>query len=816
SFSSHHCLLHVPSRCAKIEPDSSHPIPVEIGKEFTAVCVLRHTDFTADDIVWMNKTSPLPNKYYTKVNNSASSITFNVTKGNDWTLTCSARRQSYQHFSPCIYGIMLRIGYPPEKPKNLTCWSVQNCTNCPLSSDVHLFFFSSFSPLLSSGKQIKNVLGRVASEELSGDSDILVKTNPPTVNVSSEKAFPQSLIIFWTPPIEETYVRLKYNIRFCEVGSAVWNEVPTNEIQDHAISFRLQSLKPYTQYVVQMRCKSREDLGFWSDWSSNFTACTSEQKPSSEPDMWLSTTVSGDQRQVTLMLKEPVESNGKILGFNLTVIDGQESQRLWVHRFTDRLFQNVTFTVQSQSEIVVKVVAVNSAGESPKASLILPTIRQGLPPVKSLAWSTLDNKLLVEWEKPYQRIPLEYVIEWVSFSVPNCRDWQREPRSDLQPFVRYNVTVTPVYRKSRPNKELGEPSTVAVYLKQGVPKVGPSIKPMKVLKTSIELVWENIPLQDLNGFVTRYTVFYESADTSGSLTVEPHTQSCILKNLTSLQKYKLWAMVSTEAGSRNGSVSYVSTPKYNPGEVEMIVVFVCIGFLFFIIFVTLLCFNKREIIKMKLWPQVPDPSNSSAVQWPLEFGTRADTPKETTLGDVSVVEVDMLDRKSLCEDDKTSLAQLKKDTYPSEEHSSGIGGSSGMSSPRQSVSDSDDADSGQTTGSTVQYSSVVSGSGYKGQTPNSAQPTFARSESTQPLLECEEQSPQEGSVQSGGSSKSCSYFRRHHAESSGSNLLKLCPAEIDEQDSTEFRSAEDGEQLAALEPPQNPSYMPQQSGYRPQ
>uniref|UniRef100_A0AAY4DUR1 Interleukin 6 signal transducer n=1 Tax=Denticeps clupeoides TaxID=299321 RepID=A0AAY4DUR1_9TELE len=796
-------------------PDSSHPIPVEIGKEFTAVCVLRHTDFTADDIVWMNKTSPLPNKYYTKVNNSASSITFNVTKGNDWTLTCSARRQSYQHFSPCIYGIMLRIGYPPEKPKNLTCWSVQNCTNCPLSSDVTCTWDPGRDPIIpanymligeSSGKQIssaakfehtgklhfdifphhmmvkiqvvaENVLGRVASEELSGDSDILVKTNPPTVNVSSEKAFPQSLIIFWTPPIEETYVRLKYNIRFCEVGSAVWNEVPTNEIQDHAISFRLQSLKPYTQYVVQMRCKSREDLGFWSDWSSNFT--------------------------------EPVESNGKILGFNLTVIDGQESQRLWVHRFTDRLFQNVTFTVQSQSEIVVKVVAVNSAGESPKASLILPTIRQGLPPVKSLAWSTLDNKLLVEWEKPYQRIPLEYVIEWVSFSVPNCRDWQREPRSaakafikgDLQPFVRYNVTVTPVYRKSRPNKELGEPSTVAVYLKQGVPKVGPSIKPMKVLKTSIELVWENIPLQDLNGFVTRYTVFYESADTSG----------CESPSLQDIEA----SIIHMQCKLMN-FILFTERPLFYPGEVEMIVVFVCIGFLFFIIFVTLLCFNKREIIKMKLWPQVPDPSNSSAVQWPLEFGTRADTPKETTLGDVSVVEVDMLDRKSLCEDDKTSLAQLKKDTYPSEEHSSGIGGSSGMSSPRQSVSDSDDADSGQTTGSTVQYSSVVSGSGYKGQTPNSAQPTFARSESTQPLLECEEQSPQEGSVQSGGSSKSCSYFRRHHAESSGSNLLKLCPAEIDEQDSTEFRSAEDGEQLAALEPPQNPSYMPQQSGYRPQ
>ena len=96
---------------------------------------------------------------------------------------------------------------------------------------------------------------------------------------------------------------------------------------------------------------------------------------------------------------------------------------------------------------------------------------------------------------------------------------------------------------------------------------------------------------------------------------------------------------------------------------------------------------------------------------------QAGTPKETTLGDLSVVEVDVFDQKSLCDEDKTSLPALKKDKYLSEEHSSGIGGSSCMSSPRQSVSDSDEADSGQTTASTVQYSSVV---GYKGQTPGGA------------------------------------------------------------------------------------------------
>lgn len=176
-------------------------------------------------------------------------------------------------------------------------------------------------------------------------------------------------------------------------------------------------------------------------------------------------------------------------------------------------------------------------------------------------------------------------------------------------------------------------------------------------------------------------------------------------------------------------------------------------------------------------------------------------PKE----DVSVVEVDMFDGKSLCEEDKAALP-LKKDKYLSEEHSSGIGGSSCMSSPRHSVSDSDESDSGQTTASTVQYSSVVI-SGYKGQTPNH-QPAFARSESTQPLLDCEEHPDLLN--ESGGHSRN-SYFRRGR---------ELEPAECDEANgsSLTFCPVQEEETSPVVEDPpaSKVCYMPQQSGYRPQ
>lgn len=115
---------------------------------------------------------------------------------------------------------------------------------------------------------------------------------------------------------------------------------------------------------------------------------------------------------------------------------------------------------------------------------------------------------------------------------------------------------------------------------------------------------------------------------------------------------------------------------------------------------------------------------------------------------VSVLAVEVCEVQCEPEEDKAG-PPLKRDQYLSEEHSSGIGGSSCMSSPRHSVSDSDEgSDGADTTASTVQYSSVVAVGGYKGQTPGPKPAAFSRSESTQPLLDSEE--PPEVAAHAGG------------------------------------------------------------------
>ncbi len=196
-----------------------------------------------------------------------------------------------------------------------------------------------------------------------------------------------------------------------------------------------------------------------------------------------------------------------------------------------------------------------------------------------------------------------------------------------------------------------------------------------------------------------------------------------------------------------------------------------------------------------------------------------------------MLDVDVCEGKCVFEEDKASLP-LKKDKYLSEEHSSGIGGSSCMSSPRQSVSDSDEGgDMPDTTASTVQYSSVVASSGYKGQTPSSQpqQAIFSRSESTQPLLDSEENPDMllpEGSRQSQRFRQNS--FTRTARNKDSTNPADFNQLEMEQQDELEpldFCPLREGSEETTPTDDQSAdwlpaasvsSYMPQLGGYRPQ
>ncbi|KAL4617629.1 interleukin-6 receptor subunit beta-like isoform X1 [Arapaima gigas] len=565
---------------------------------------------------------------------------------------------------------------------------------------------------------------------------------------------------------------------------------------------------------------------YWSDWSESVMEKTPEDKPTSTPDLWrvIISSKNNSERQMRLIWKDPVHSNGKILGYNINVTSHHKVLKMFHLAPTNDSINKLDYPLPEKKEIITfAVTASNSVGTSPPAFLTVN--REERRQVEEVNCTSQDDKLWVSWEPPTVQAT-EFLLEW---DGGNERDWQREPGSarsaalkgNLQPFKFYNVSVYPLY-SSVP----GKPCTVGTYLKQGAPLSAPAAKAENAGKHEVDLEWPEIPLDDRQGFIVNYTIIYRDSNSEKTKTVSPAVHSYKLTSLASNSRYEVKIMASTIAGSKNGTAFTFHTRKYgrSVGEIEAIVVSVCISFLFLTVMTMAFCINKKKMIKKIIWPQVPDPSNSTIANWSPDFPSRPESPKEGSMTDVSVVEVDIFDKKSVSEE------ILKKDKYSSEEHSSGIGGSSCMSSPRQSVSDCDEGDSGQTTASTVQYSSVVANV-YKGQTPASVPPSFARSESTQPLLDCEER-PEDLQGQEGGGPLPAHrdpkhpYFRRPWAISED-NSLNLNQIEIGEQNSSSlgFCPVEEGSQQATPTAEDflpdgtvssGPCYMPQLNGYRPQ
>lgn len=867
-------------------------VHVEIGTDFTATCVIiNSTVVTADDLYWTLEQAAISSEQYTKINNSALNVTVPVRGDSDAWLLCKAKNVSPSvSLNPgrFMHGIRLRKGYPPRKPENLTCVALQDrriispsitCVWDPVQPDTTsvrttLTLFVKVNPggsqnhsaalkgnratvswdiyphfmSLEIWVEARNVLGTVESERLVKEADWFVKTNPPSeISVLSEKTFPTSLLIKWNHSIPEDYVKLRYQIRYCTHGSPNWTYVSSMDTAKEIKSFRLQNLQPDTVYVTQVRCKNAPlDEGYWSDWSANATKRTPEDIPKGKPDFWKIIIEDGgmNKRQVQFVSKDPVFANGRIIRFDIKIQGDTEKNGSWESvpvSWEEADYssgqQRVTFLKQVQladKEVVhAYVTASNSAGTSDEALLVIPSKANEPAPVEALKVTPEGGQLWVEWKAPKRRGVSEYVVEWVSF---NQTDWQRESRhtrrtvikGNLNKFVRYTVSVYPIY-----HGWIGRPASQEAYAEQGAPTKGPDVRlKSKPGRNEAELVWKEVPLQSQRGFITNYTISYSSRTRKYEIIVPANTTSYTLTSLSSNTKYDTWVKVSTIGGSKEGSSHSFTTLKYAPGEIEAIVVGVSFGFLFVVVLTMLLCIYKKDVIKKNFWPQIPNPGESTIGNWSPDCALKAETPKENCQTGFSVLDVDVCDGKCVFDEDKASLP-LKKDKYLSEEHSSGIGGSSCMSSPRQSVSDSDEGgDMADTTASTVQYSSVVASNGYKGQTPSSQpqQAIFSRSESTQPLLDSEENPDmlvQEGSRQSQRFPRQPCFMHRMGNKDTANPVdfnqlemeqqetlepLDFCPLEEDSEQPTPT----DGQSADWLSPAPVSSYMPQLGGYRPQ
>ncbi|XP_030049003.1 interleukin-31 receptor subunit alpha isoform X2 [Microcaecilia unicolor] len=580
-----------------------NPVIVQ-GSNITLACVLGKSELSytnASYIFWKLDEDLIPEEFYTTVNTTVSYVTILNFTAQRRHVRCYIHALKHHQL---LQQTELTSGTPPGKPKNISCiyYDQKNftCTWLP-GRDTHLQTNYSLVARRSSDEIIchsstsscffcypnitfnseykieviaKNIVGEAQSDLVKMHTLELVKTAPPElVSVEPIQGKKQMLTVIWERPLlAPNSLSVNCSLRYKAVNST---RVLLNHIymgKEKQMVHNLTGLLNFTEYAISMRCIGTDGPILWSEWSAEKTGRTEEQAPSRKVDLWRVIGYQpGGKRFLHLMWKEFVEvpPSGIILGYRIGYFLEANASLTRTYNTTNR---EVVLNLTGDAYIF-SVIAYNSAGHSPEATLRIPAVDEKLQDfVYGVQAVNLKEQMVVTWMSLNPAV-FRYVVEWCVVSDTNV-SWQHvsystnwtAPTGAFEPFKCYNISVYPLF-----GAEVGQPYSIQAYFKEGRPLHGPSAKTENLGKNEVTIKWEDISKDKRNGFITNYTIFYKAIN-----------------------------------GKEQDSVYITSL---------ILPIGLCMAF---VILLGVICIRKRRKFKQFCWPDVPNPSDSSMAEWSKE------------------------------------------------------------------------------------------------------------------------------------------------------------------------------------------------------
>ncbi|KAL4657560.1 granulocyte colony-stimulating factor receptor [Arapaima gigas] len=686
-------------------------------------------------------------------------------------LACCIRVNAVCHI---MTGVKISAGYPPSAPQNLSCltnltkpytlrcqWDPGLETHLPTAYTFHTKIRYSKTEsktypvpggmrsytipradfqLLS---QIEifvtaaNALGQASSEPLNLVPIENSQFDPPEVtDVRTDPVSYGCLQVEWRLSEHQSWVtvNLAVEMRWTPLNSQLW----TSAIKrvDGLISLeplKLCGLLPGMEYLFQIRVQYVP--GPWSSWSNTRTGYTLEKAPTGQLMTWLKVSAHSVNSHNTAQLfwkpSNQFRANSRNISYQVFLLQNVDSRRREVVCNTQG--DHCTFFLPPDVQKVY-ITAYNKAGRSSPTTVHVyrDTARE---PVSDLhIFPSGDNMLLVQWSDRSAAALTGHTVEWsslyetdhISFDVIARNESSFLITSGIEPYTPYRISVYSMYHNG-----IGLPQTVEGYSKQKAPSAAPLLQVGEVGHTHIKLTWDETPLEQRNGIIQSYTVyFWNEKNETEVVSIKPTERHVVLRNLKPFSKYKALIQLNTGGGSLNGTIVTLKTDPTDVWSIMVIVMMVCIGFLLPSSISALICFTKRKRLKMQLWPMVPDPANSSIRNW-KETDTLKDHLHFQDIQDPTPLN---LSRFSLLNTLEKELEIMGVQAKEEGGDNCNLAGTFSSCSPPSSPSgDGPASDS-------VPYVTVVFSSPYRSQT-QVLPPVYLRSESTQPLLAEEPPSP---------------------------------------------------------------------------
>ncbi|XP_068613771.1 granulocyte colony-stimulating factor receptor-like [Brachionichthys hirsutus] len=639
--------------CANIQ---TARLVVPMGSPVTATCVISDDcPLVIEEIVrieWHLDNNLLPiSSYVAGASSRVSEVvipSFNHTRA---FLACCVQTSPAQ----VVKGVEIRAGYLPEAPQNLSCqtnltnpntmacvwdpgeqetylltkytlhtkiWELRKNHTYAVLPGVHRYTIPRPDFVLFSKMDIYvravNELGEATSVPIIVEPISKAKFDPPMIlKVEAAPRRFGCLELSWSLPQHLFWVSNRYlnaEARQKTPNSSQWTKQPILPTKPA----NLCNLLNGTQYVTQIRVRYKQSP--WSEWSSIQSGVTLESAPTGRLDWWMK--VSRDQmhKQHSIKLFWKPSKRFCANGQNVSYVVSDQKMLGGKANLCSTKGNCCTFQLP-RSVKKVHLRAVNAAGKS------APTECHIYPPKGRLVLSDVsvdpqeDRSLLVQWRTVLSSSPVDFVVDWrpvlnkelslSQFEIVNRNQTSLVIKGSFEPYEPYDISVYPRFKDG-----LGHHQTVTSYWRQKAPSIVPKIQIKKTWQSRIELTWDEIPLNQRNGIIQGYKIFYWNQ--TGPVKVEnvdPENRRVVLKDLKNEPLYEAFMMVSTSGGSLNGSRIHFEIQAFDAVTVVIIVISFGVGLAFLLILMVLICFSNHRRFKGNFWPVVPDPANSSIKSW---------------------------------------------------------------------------------------------------------------------------------------------------------------------------------------------------------
>ncbi|NXD86102.1 LEPR protein, partial [Halcyon senegalensis] len=472
-----------------------------VGSNVSFYCIYKNETkiVTSKKIVWwLNLAEEIPESQYTLVNDRVSKVTLFSLKATKPrgsffynALYCCHQNRECHHRYAELYVVDVNVNITCETDgylAKMTCrWSA-NANTLLLGSSLQLRYYRSkiycsdfpitspksevkecrsqknhsyectFQPIfLLSGYtmwiEFKHSLGTLESSPTCVVPADVVKPLPPS-SVKAEITRSVGLLnVSWTNPLFANG-DLTFQIRFAVNGEDTTWEL--YEVSNAPRSAVIKVQKLCVEYVVQVRCREQDGLGYWSNWSrSAYTLVKDIKAPLQGPEFWriITEDPARKQKNVTLLWK-PLTKNHSLCSVSRYVIKHQTSgNTTWLEYVDNGTTCSFPWTDPTHT---VTVLAMNSIGvSSVNFNLTLSQRMSTVSVVQSLrAFPVNSTCVILIWTlSPQIHTVTSFVIEWKNLNKEEEMKWVRVPPNVNKYYIydhfilieKYQFSLYPVF-----------------------------------------------------------------------------------------------------------------------------------------------------------------------------------------------------------------------------------------------------------------------------------------------------------------------------------------------------------------------------------